>query len=81
MSNLPEFSSGHSVHRQFLAGLKIFDPASLTSDEEVAIAVAVLEGTLDDDSTGPIITCSLQPDHPHAFEFIISCMSGLFVLC
>lgn len=79
MSNLPEFSSG--VHKQFLASLKIFNPATLTSDEEIANEVAVLEGTLDDDSTGPIIHGSLQPDHPYAFEFIISCMSEFFVLC
>lgn len=77
MPNLLDFSSG--VHKQFLASLKVFKPASLTSEEEVANAVVVLEDTLDDDSTGPIIHGSLLPDHPYAFEFIVSCMSELFV--
>ncbi|KAI9453663.1 P-loop containing nucleoside triphosphate hydrolase protein [Lactarius psammicola] len=67
---MSRFSSG--VHRELLAGLKIFNTASLTSEEEIATAVAVLEGTLGDRSMVPIIHCSLQPEHPYAFEFIIS---------
>lgn len=75
MSTLPETSS---VQKQLLAGLNIFNTASLASEEDIAIAVTVLEDTLDDHSTGPIIHCSLQPEHPYAFEFMISCMSKLF---
>ena len=73
MSKPPEFSSG--VHKQLLAGLNIFNKASLKSEADIATAVDVLEGTLDDYSMGPIIHCSLQPERPFAFEFMISCMS------
>ena len=78
MSKPPEFSSG--VHKQFLAGLNIFNKASLKSEADIATAVDVLEGTLDDYSTGPIIHCSLQPERPYAFEFMISCMSEPLVM-
>lgn len=71
-------SSG--VYEQPFSGLGIFDIASLTSEEVIATAVAVLEGTLDDRSMAPIIHCSLQPRRPYAFEFMISCTSELFVL-
>ncbi|KAI9453661.1 hypothetical protein BJY52DRAFT_1418183 [Lactarius psammicola] len=67
---MSKISSG--VHKQLLAGLKIFNITSLTSEEEIATAVAVLEGTIDDHSMAPIIHCSLQPEHPFAFEFLIS---------
>ncbi|KAH9075544.1 hypothetical protein EDB83DRAFT_2515178 [Lactarius deliciosus] len=73
MSESPEFSSG--VQKQLLAGLKIFNIASLTSDEDTATAVAVLEGTLDDHSMAPIIRCSLQ--QPYAFEFMISSVNDV----
>ena len=73
MSKSPGFSSG--VRKQLLAGLNIFNKALLKSEADIATAVDVLEGTLDDDSVGPIIDCSLQPQHPYAFEFMISCMS------
>ncbi|KAH8984684.1 hypothetical protein EDB92DRAFT_2117028 [Lactarius akahatsu] len=75
MSESPEFSSG--VQKQLLAGLKIFNVASLTSDEDIATAVAVLEGTLDDHSMAPIIRCSLQLGHPYAFEFMISSVNDV----
>ncbi|KAI9453668.1 hypothetical protein BJY52DRAFT_1396510, partial [Lactarius psammicola] len=75
MSKSPEFSS--SEHKQLLAGLNIFNTASLTSEEDIAVAVAVLEDTLDERSTGPIIHCSLQPEHPYAFEFVISFVNGV----
>ncbi|KAI9453670.1 hypothetical protein BJY52DRAFT_1214046, partial [Lactarius psammicola] len=75
MSKPPEFSA--DVHKQLLAGLNIFNTASLTSEEDIAVAVAVLEGTFDDYSTGPIIHCSLQPEHPYAFEFMISFVNGV----
>ena len=78
MSKPPEFSSG--VHKQLLAGLNIFNKASLESEADVATAVDVLEGTLDDHSMGPIIHFSLQPEHFYAFEFMISCMSDPLVL-
>ncbi|KAH9065004.1 hypothetical protein EDB87DRAFT_1597138 [Lactarius vividus] len=70
MSKSPEFSSG--VHKQIWANLNIFNTAALTSDRDIAFAVAALEGTLDDHSAGPIIHRSLQPEHPYAFEFMIS---------
>ncbi|KAH8984688.1 hypothetical protein EDB92DRAFT_1950637 [Lactarius akahatsu] len=75
MSKSHELSSG--IHKQLLAGLNIFDTASLTSDEDIALAVGVLEGTLDDHSTGPIIQCSLLPEHPYAFEFVISSVNDV----
>ncbi|KAH8984689.1 hypothetical protein EDB92DRAFT_2033428 [Lactarius akahatsu] len=70
MSNSPEFSSG--VHKHLLAGLNLFNKALLKSEADIATAVDVLEGTLDDYSTGPIIHFSLRPEHPYAFEFMIS---------
>jgi hypothetical protein len=72
MSETIEFSSG--VQKQLLAGLNIFKIASLTSEEEIATAITVLEGTLDDHSIAPIIHCSLQLEHPYAFEFMVSGM-------
>ena len=80
MSSKPiDFSSG--VHKQLLAGLDIFRIASLTSEEDIATAIAVLEGTLDDHSIAPIIDCSLQPQYPYVLEFMISCMSETLILC
>ncbi|KAH9172873.1 hypothetical protein EDB89DRAFT_841924 [Lactarius sanguifluus] len=70
MSNSPEFSFG--VHKHLLAGLNLFNKALLKSEADIATAVDVLEGTLDDYSTGPIIHFSLRPEHPYAFEFVIS---------
>ncbi|KAH8979762.1 P-loop containing nucleoside triphosphate hydrolase protein [Lactarius hatsudake] len=70
MPNSPEFSSG--VHKHLLAGLNLFNKALLKSEADIATAVDVLEGTLDDYSTGPIIHFSLRPEHPYAFEFMIS---------
>ncbi|KAH9065001.1 hypothetical protein EDB87DRAFT_1756197 [Lactarius vividus] len=70
MSNSSDFSSG--VHEHLLAGLNLFNKALLKSEADIATALDVLEGTLDDYSTGPIIQFSLQPEHPYAFEFIIS---------
>ncbi len=78
MSKSSDFSSG--VHKQLLAGLNIFNKAFLKSEADIVTAVDVLEGTLDDHSIGAIIHCSLQPERPYAFEFIISCMSELPVL-
>ncbi|KAH9172882.1 hypothetical protein EDB89DRAFT_1885655 [Lactarius sanguifluus] len=75
MSESPEFSSG--VQKQLLAGLKIFNIASLTSDDDIATAVAMLEGTLDDHSMAPIIRCSLQLGLPYAFEFMISSVNDV----
>jgi len=76
-SNPPELSA--DVHKQLLAGLDIFHPSRLTTEDDIAVAVNVLEGSLDNKSIGPIILCSLQPDHPYVFEFIISCK--LVLLC
>lgn len=74
MSDTINFSS--SVQKQLLAGLNIFKPASLTSEEDIATAIAILEGTLDDHhSIAPIIHCSLQLEHPYVFEFMVSGMS------
>jgi hypothetical protein len=73
MSETIEFSSG--VQKQLLAGLNIFKIASLKSEEDIATAIAVLEGTLDDHSIAPIIHGSLQLAHPYVFEFMVSGMS------
>lgn len=67
------------VHKQLLAGFNIFHPSRLVTEEDVAVSVSVLEGSLDNKSIGPIILCSLQPEHPYAFEFIVSCEFALFL--
>ena len=67
----PELSV--DVHKQLLAGLDIFHPSRLATDDSISVAVDVLEGSLDDKSIGPIILCSLQPEHPYVLEFIMSC--------
>lgn len=61
------------VHKQLLAGLDIFRPSRLSTEDSIAISLNVLEGSLDDTSVGPIILCSIQPEHPYVFEFIMSC--------
>jgi hypothetical protein len=61
------------VHKQLLAGFDIFHPSRLATEEDIAVALDVLEGSLDTKSVGSIILCSLQPEHPYAFEFIESC--------
>ncbi|KAI0297515.1 hypothetical protein B0F90DRAFT_1819255 [Multifurca ochricompacta] len=48
------------ICKQFLAGLNIFNASSLTTDEDINTAVNVLQDTLDDESIGPIIRCSLS---------------------
>lgn len=68
---LPELSE--DVHKQLLAGFDIFHPSRLSTEGDIAVAVNVLEGSLDSKSIGPIILCSLQPEHPYVFEFIVSC--------
>ncbi|KAH9985773.1 hypothetical protein BJV77DRAFT_1031306 [Russula vinacea] len=73
MSRSSEFSA--DVHKQFLAGLDIFHPSRLSTEDDIALAVHVLEGCLDDESIGPIILCSVQPEHPYVFEFIVSSIS------
>ena len=67
----PELST--DVHKQLLAGFDIFHPSRLYTENDMAVAMNVLEGSLDDKSIGPIILCSLQPEHPYVFEFILSC--------
>jgi hypothetical protein len=67
----PELSD--DVHKQLLAGFDIFRPSRLSTKDDIASAVNVLEGSLDNKSIGPIILCSLQPEHPYVFEFIVSC--------
>ena len=66
------------VHKQLLAGFDIFHPSRLSTEDDIAVAVNVLEGSLDNKSIGPIIICSLQPEHPYVFEFIVSCKRVLF---
>jgi hypothetical protein len=67
------------VHKQLLAGFDVFHPTRLATEDDIAIALNVLEGSLDNKSIGPIILCSLQPEHPYVFEFIVSCKLALFV--
>jgi hypothetical protein len=69
----PELSS--HVRKQLLAGLDIFHPSRLATEDSIGVAVDVLEGSLDNKSIGPIILCSLQPEHPYVFEFIMSSVS------
>ena len=73
----PELSS--DVRKQLLAGLDIFHPSRLATDDSITVAINVLEGSLDNKSIGPIIQCSLQPEHPYVFEFIMSCKLLTFV--
>ena len=77
MAQTSEIST--DVHKQLLAGLNIFHPSRLGTEDDIAVAVNVLEGTLDNESIGPIILCSLQPEHPYVFEFIVSCKFVPFV--
>jgi hypothetical protein len=74
----PELSA--DMHKQLLAGFDIFHPSRLSTEDDIAVAVNVLEGSLDNKSIGPIILCSLQPEHPYVFEFIVSCKRVLFAL-
>lgn len=78
MSRSSELSE--DVHKQLLAGLNIFHASRLATEDDIALAVNVLEGSLDNESIGPIILCSLQPEHPYVFEFINSCKLVLFLL-
>ncbi|KAI0247856.1 hypothetical protein BJV78DRAFT_1285222 [Lactifluus subvellereus] len=64
-----------NLQNQLLAGLDIFKPSRLSTEEDIATAVNVLEDTLDKESIEPIILVSLQPGHPYAFEFILSSIS------
>jgi len=73
----PELSA--DVHKQLLAGLDIFHPSRLPTEDNISVAIDVLEGSLDNKSVGPIILCSLQPEHPYVFEFIMSCKLVVFV--
>ena len=66
------------VHKQLLVGLNIFHPSRLGTEDDIAVALDVLEGSLDGESIGPIVFCSLQPEHPYVFEFIVSCKLTLF---
>ena len=68
------------VHKQLLAGLNVFHPSRLATEDDIAVAIDVLEGSLDIKSIGPIIFCSLQPEHPCVFEFIVSCEFVLYAL-
>lgn len=76
-SQSPELSA--DVHKQLLAGLDIFRPSRFATEDSIAIAVNVLEGSLDRKSIGPIILCSIQPEHPYVLEFIMSCKLVVFV--
>lgn len=67
----PELSA--DVRKQLLAGFDIFYPSRLSTESDIAVALNVLEGSLDNKSIGPIILCSLLPEHPYVFEFIVSC--------
>ena len=72
----PELSA--NVHKQLLAGFDVFRPSRLSTEDSIGAAVNVLEGSLDNKSIGPIILCSLQPEHPYVFEFVMSCKLVLF---
>ena len=68
MSKIPT-----NVHKQLLAGLRIFTPSSLATEDDIATAVTVLQDSLDNESIGSIIDVSIMPEHPYVFEFILSC--------
>lgn len=73
----PEFSA--DVHKPLLAGLDIFHPSRLATEDSIGVAIYVLEESLDNETIGSIIMCSLQPEHPYVFEFIMSCKLVAFV--
>jgi hypothetical protein len=77
MSQTPEIPK--DVYRQILAAFSIFHPSRLGTEDDISVAVGVLEDSLDNQSIGPIILSSLQPEHPYVFEFIVSCKLGPFV--
>jgi len=77
MAQPSELSAGK--HQQLLAGFIIFQPSLLRTEGDIAAAVGVLEDSLDDKSIGPILLCSLLPEHPYVFEFIISCKPSIVV--
>jgi hypothetical protein len=79
MSQSQSLELSADVHKQLLAGFDIYHPSRLATEDDIAVAVSVLEGSLDNKSIGPIILCSLQPEHPYVFEFIVSCKLMLFV--
>jgi hypothetical protein len=62
-----------NVHKQLLAGLRIFNPSSFATEDDIATAVTVLQDSLDNESIGSIIYVSILPEHPYVFEFILSC--------
>ena len=68
-----EFST--SVHEKLLGALDIFNPSRLSTEDDIAVALKVLEDCLDNES---IILYSLQPEYPYVFEFIMSCKIALF---
>jgi len=78
MAQLSELSTT-GVHQQLLAGFTIFRPSLLRTGADIAAAVGVLEDSLDDKSIGPILLCSLLPEHPYVFEFIVSCELSIVV--
>ena len=78
MAQLSELSTG--VHQQLLAGFNIFHPSLLLTEDDIAAAVGVLEDSLDEESIRPILLCSLLPQHPSVFEFIISCELSIIVI-
>lgn len=77
MAQLSEIST--DVHKQLLAGLRIFQPSGLRTKDDISVALNVLEGSLDNESLGPIILCALRPEYPYVFEFIISCELSSFL--
>jgi hypothetical protein len=79
MSQLQFPTPSADIRKQLLAGFDIFHPTRLSTEDDIALALTVLEGSLDNKSLGPIILCSLQPEHPYVFEFILSCKPSLFV--
>ncbi|KAH9985770.1 hypothetical protein BJV77DRAFT_1031292 [Russula vinacea] len=67
MPQSSEFST--SVHKKLLGALDIFNPSRLSTEDDIAVALKVLEDRLDNES---IILCSLQPEYPYVLEFIMS---------
>jgi hypothetical protein len=66
-----------SVHKKLSGAFDIFNPSRLSTEDDITVALKVLEDCLDNES---IILCSLQPEYPYVFEFIMSCKIALFAL-
>jgi hypothetical protein len=68
-----------TTYDQVWASLDVFNPANLTTGEDIRRAVNTLQNSLDYQSIGSIIQFSFRHTHNRALEFMLSCTSVLFL--